>query len=44
MAGEERVHAGSMKSRLLGAASRFMPEAVKARIHHEMAKPRSVSH
>jgi len=43
MAGEERVHAGSIKSRLMGAASRFVPEAIKARMHHEMAKPQSVS-
>jgi short-subunit dehydrogenase len=40
MAGEERVQAGGLKSRVLGAASRFMPEGLKARLHHALAKPR----
>jgi short-subunit dehydrogenase len=44
MAGEERVQAGSIKTRLLGAASRFMPEGLKARLHHQMAKPRPAQH
>jgi short-subunit dehydrogenase len=41
MAGKERVEAGSLMSKLQGRASRFIPDAVKAKAHAAMAKPGS---
>ncbi len=41
MAGEERVLAGSLKSKAQGKASRLMPDSAKAEMHREMAEPGS---
>jgi len=41
MSGKERVEAGSLMSRLQGRAGRFIPDAVKAKVHGEMAEPGS---
>jgi short-subunit dehydrogenase len=41
MAGEERVLAGSFKSKAQGKASRLMPDSAKAQMHREMAEPGS---
>src|SRR4051812_20552722 len=41
MAGKERVEAGSLMSKIQGRASRFIPDAVKAKVHGEMAEPGS---
>jgi short-subunit dehydrogenase len=41
MSGEERVLAGSLKSKIQGKASRLMPDSVKADMHREMAEPGS---
>jgi short-subunit dehydrogenase len=43
MAGDERVEAGSMKSRLQGRVSRILPDSVKAKAHAKMAEPGSAS-
>jgi short-subunit dehydrogenase len=37
MAGRERVVSASMKSKLQGRASRFMPDSAKAAMHRKMA-------
>jgi hypothetical protein len=41
MAGEERVLAGSLKSKAQGKASRLMPDSAKAEMHRKMAEPGS---
>jgi short-subunit dehydrogenase len=41
MDGEERVEAGGFSSRMQGRASRFIPDAVKAKAHARMARPGS---
>jgi short-subunit dehydrogenase len=41
MAGDERVVSASLKTRLQGRGSRFLPDAVKARVHGDMAEPGS---
>jgi uncharacterized protein len=41
MAGEERVVAGSLSTKLQGKGSRFMPDRVKAGMHRRMAEPGS---
>jgi uncharacterized protein len=41
MVGEERVLAGSFKSKAQGKASRLMPDSAKAQMHREMAEPGS---
>lgn len=41
MAGEEQVIAGSLKTRLQGAAAKVMPSAVNAEQHRRMAEPGS---
>jgi short-subunit dehydrogenase len=41
MAGDERVVSHSRKTRLQGRASRILPDAVKARMHGDMAEPGS---
>jgi short-subunit dehydrogenase len=41
MAGKERVAAGSMRNRVQAAASRLIPDRVKAQMHRKMAQPRS---
>ena len=44
MAGKERVVAGSMKNRVQAAASRLLPDRVKAELHRKMAEPGSRPH
>jgi short-subunit dehydrogenase len=39
MAGEERVEAASLKTKVQGRASRFMPDSAKAAMHRRMAEP-----
>jgi len=39
MAGDERVVAGSMSTKLQGRASRVLPDSVKAQMHRRMAEP-----
>jgi len=41
MAGKDRVIAASLKTKLLGSAARFMPEALKAKLHRDMSQPGS---
>jgi short-subunit dehydrogenase len=41
MAGEERVVSASMKTKLQGRGSRFVPDSAKAEMHRKMAEPRS---
>lgn len=41
MAGEERVVAGSWKTKLQGKGSRLLPDSAKAGMHREMAEPGS---
>jgi short-subunit dehydrogenase len=41
MAGKERVVSHSMKTKVQGRASRFMPDKVKAGMHRKMAEPGS---
>jgi uncharacterized protein len=41
MAGKERVVSASMKTKLQGRASRFMPDSAKAEMHRKMAEPGS---
>jgi short-subunit dehydrogenase len=41
MKGEEKVVAGSMKTKVQGAASKVMPDSVKAKMHEKMAEPGS---
>jgi len=43
MAGDERVVAASMKNKVQAAASRVMPDRVKAEMHRKMAEPGSGS-
>jgi short-subunit dehydrogenase len=42
-AGDERVEAGSLRSRMQGRFSRAMPDSMKAKAHARMAKPGSGS-
>jgi short-subunit dehydrogenase len=44
MAGHDRINAGGVKSRFVGAAARLLPEAVKARWHVQLAKLQASSH
>jgi uncharacterized protein len=39
MAGEERVVAGSLSTKLQGRTGRFVPDSVKAKMHARMAEP-----
>ena len=41
MAGKERVVSASLKTKLQGRASRFMPDSAKAKMHRKMAEPGS---
>ncbi|WP_305785883.1 SDR family NAD(P)-dependent oxidoreductase [Symbioplanes lichenis] len=41
MKGEEKVVAGSVKTKVQGAASKVMPDALKAKMHEKMAEPGS---
>jgi uncharacterized protein len=41
MAGKDRVVAGSMRNRVQAAASRLIPDRVKAQMHRKMAQSRS---
>jgi uncharacterized protein len=41
MNGDERVEAGGLMSKLQGRASRFVPDAVKSKMHEQMARPGS---
>jgi short-subunit dehydrogenase len=41
MAGEERVVAGSLKNKVQAAASKVLPDSVKAGMHRKMAEPGS---
>jgi short-subunit dehydrogenase len=41
MAGRERIVAGSLSTKLLGRAARFMPESIKAKLHREASAPGS---
>ncbi|MFI7603421.1 SDR family NAD(P)-dependent oxidoreductase [Actinoplanes sp. NPDC049681] len=41
MKGEEKVVAGSLKTRVQGAASKIMPDKAKAEMHRKMAEPGS---
>jgi uncharacterized protein len=39
MAGRERVVSASMKAKLQGRGSRFLPDSAKAEMHRKMAEP-----
>ena len=39
MKGKEKVVAGSTKTKVQGAASKFMPDSAKAKMHSKMAEP-----
>jgi uncharacterized protein len=39
MAGKERVVSASLKTKVQGRASRFMPDSAKAEMHRKMAEP-----
>jgi len=41
MARDDRVVAGSLKTKLQGKASRFVPDAAKSAMHRDMAEPGS---
>jgi short-subunit dehydrogenase len=41
MKGDQKVVAGSMKTKVQGAASKIMPDSAKARMHRGMAEPGS---
>jgi short-subunit dehydrogenase len=41
MKGDEKVVAGSLKTKVQGAASKIMPDSAKARMHRGMAEPGS---
>jgi short-subunit dehydrogenase len=41
MAGDDRVVAGSLKTKLQGKAGRFAPDAAKSAMHRDMAEPGS---
>jgi uncharacterized protein len=41
MAGKERIVAGSTKNKIQAAASRLMPDRVKAELHRRMAEPKT---
>jgi hypothetical protein len=41
MAGKERVVSASLKTKLQGRGSRFLPDGVKAELHRKMAGPGS---
>jgi len=41
MAGKQRVVSASMKTKLQGRGSRFLPDSAKARMHEQMAEPGS---
>jgi uncharacterized protein len=41
MAGKERVESASLKTRLQGRGSRFLPDSAKAAMHRSMAEPGS---
>jgi len=41
MAGEERVVSASLKTKLQGRGSRFLPDSAKAEMHRKMAEPGS---
>jgi short-subunit dehydrogenase len=41
MAGDERVVAASLATKLQGRASRLLPDSAKAAMHRRMAKPDS---
>jgi short-subunit dehydrogenase len=41
MKGKEKVVAGSMKTKVQGAASKVMPDSAKAQMHRKMAEPGS---
>ena len=41
MKGEEKVVAGSLKTKVQGAASKVMPDSLKAKMHEKMAEPGS---
>jgi uncharacterized protein len=41
MAGKERVVASSLKTKMQGRGSRFLPDSVKAELHRSMAEPGS---
>jgi uncharacterized protein len=43
MAGKERVVSHSLKTKVQGRASRFMPDSVKAKMHRRMAEPGSAN-
>ena len=40
MAGKERAVAGSLLTKLQGRGSRFIPDAIKAKMHRQMAEPK----
>lgn len=40
MAGKERAVAGSLSTKLQGRGSRFIPDAIKAKMHRQMAEPK----
>jgi hypothetical protein len=41
MKGEQKVVAGSVKTKVQGAASKVMPDGMKATMHRKMAEPGS---
>jgi hypothetical protein len=43
MNGEDHVYSASMKTKIQGELSRFVPESVKAEQHRKMAEPKAVN-
>jgi hypothetical protein len=41
MAGKERVVSASLKTKLQGRGSRFLPDSAKAAVHRRMSEPGS---
>lgn len=44
MKGAPQVHAGAMKTRLMGYASRVLPEVVKMKMHRRLSEPGGARH
>jgi uncharacterized protein len=43
MAGKDSVIAGSLKTKIMGMGSRFMPETVSAELHRQLSEPGSAN-
>ncbi|MFF5701468.1 hypothetical protein ACFY7H_02990 [Streptomyces sp. NPDC012794] len=44
MAGEDKVVAGTWKTKAQGLANRVLPDSLKAQVHRGMTEPRSGAH